>query len=89
MCFSFCSYQSPHKGETQQGKHMKRYSTERVTRLERHLADNPRDYQAVIAHLKARSDMIEHRNHMKMIERRRRVAEIRRERKERENAKEC
>lgn len=67
---------------------MKRYSTERVERLEEHLKEHPTDYQAVVAHLKARSDLIEHVAHQRMIERKKKVAEIRRQRKEMRNAKE-
>lgn len=57
---------------------------ERVVRLEEHLKTHPTDYQAVVAHLKARSDLIEHRMYLRMIERKKRVAEVRRRR----NAKE-
>ena len=55
---------------------------DKVERLEVHLKEHPTDYQAVIAHLKARSDMYEHRAHQRMIERMKRVAEIKRQRKE-------
>ena len=58
---------------------------ERVDRLEKHVADHPTDYQSVIALLKARSDLIEHGQYMKMVERKKRVAEIRRKR----NAEKC
>ena len=61
---------------------------DKVERLEVHLKDHPTDYEAVIAHLKARSDMYEHRAHQRMIERMKRVAEIKRQRKERKDAKE-
>lgn len=61
---------------------------EKVVRLEEHLKDHPTDYQAVVAHLKAKSDMIEHRMYLKAIERKRRVAEIRRRRRERQHAEE-
>lgn len=60
----------------------------KVANLERHLKEHPTDYQAVIAHLKARSDAIEHRAWLRMIERRKRLAEVKRMRKEREDAKE-
>ncbi len=56
---------------------------EKVQRLEKHLKKHPTDYQAVVAHLVARSDAIDHAQRMKLIERKRRVAEIRRQRKER------
>lgn len=61
---------------------------EKVERLETHLKEHPKDYQAVIAHLKARSKAIEHAQWLKAIERRKRVAEIRKARKEMRNAKE-
>ena len=61
----------------------------RVERLNEHVRAHPNDYQAVIALLKARSDMIEHRAWLSMVERRRRVAEIKARRKERLHGKEC
>ena len=61
---------------------------QRVARLEEHLREHPKDYQAVIAHLKAKSDLIEHRSWLRMIERKKRVAEIRKQRKERRNGTE-
>lgn len=61
---------------------------EKVERLESHLKEHPTDYQAVVALLKRRSDLIEHRAWLKMIERRKKVAEIRKQRKEMQDAKE-
>lgn len=61
---------------------------ERVERLEEHLKEHPTDYQAVIALLKRRSDLIEHRAWLRMIERKKAVAEVRRQRREKEDAKE-
>lgn len=61
---------------------------QKVANLERHLKEHPTDYQAVVAHLVARSDAIEHRAWLRMIERKKRLAEIRRMRKERQNAEE-
>jgi len=60
----------------------------RVQRLNEHVKAHPNDYQAVIALLKARSDMIEHRAWLAMVEKKKRIAEIKRQRKERQNAKE-
>lgn len=60
---------------------------ERVEKLEKHIADHPKDYQAVIAHLKAKSDLIEHGQHIKRIARQKRIAEVRRQRKEIHDAK--
>ena len=53
---------------------------EKVRRLEEHLKGHPTDYQAVIAHLKARSDAIDYAQKQKLIERKKRLAEIRRKR---------
>lgn len=61
---------------------------ERVVRLEKHLETHPTDYQAVVAHLKARSDLIEHRIYLKTNERKKRLAEIKRCRRERQHAEE-
>lgn len=60
---------------------------QRVERLEEHLKYHPTDYQAVVAHLKARSDMIEHGQYLRMIERRKRLAEVNRQIKEIQNGK--
>ena len=62
---------------------------EKVERLEEHLKEHPTDYQAVVALLKRRSDLIEHRVWLRMIERKKKVAEIRKQRKERHDAEEC
>lgn len=61
---------------------------EKVVRLDAHVKEHPKDYQAVIALLRAKSDLIEHRSWLRMVERKKRVAEIRKQRKERQNAKE-
>ena len=61
---------------------------DKVERLEEHLSEHPTDYQAVVALLKRRSDLIEHRAWLRMIERRKAVAEVRRQRKEMRDAKE-
>lgn len=53
---------------------------EKVKKLEEHLKEHPTDYQAVIAHLKARSDAIDYAQKRKLIERHKRIAEIRRKR---------
>lgn len=50
----------------------------KLKRLDRHLAEHPTDYQAVIARLKTRSDAIEHQMYLRRIERLKRVAEYRR-----------
>lgn len=55
---------------------------ERLIRLQEHVKEHPKDYQAVIAEMKAYSDLVEHRAHTAMIERIKRVAEIKRKRAE-------
>lgn len=55
---------------------------QRVERLEEHLKEHPTDYQAVIAHMIAKSDLIEHGRYLQTIERQKRLAEIRRRRHE-------
>lgn len=54
---------------------------EHVERLSEHIREHPKDYQAVIAHLKARSDAYEHVMYLRKIDRLRSVAEIRKKRK--------
>ena len=55
---------------------------EKIEALDRHLEDNPKDYQAVIGRMKAYSDAIEHEMYLRKIERLKRVAEVRRARNE-------
>lgn len=52
---------------------------EKLKRLDRHLQEHPKDYQASIARLKTFSDAVEHEQYLKRIERLKRVAEYRRE----------
>lgn len=52
---------------------------EKLERLDRHLAEHPKDYQTVIARLKTFSDAVEHEMYLKKVERLKRVAEYRRE----------
>lgn len=51
----------------------------RLDSLNRHIAEHPTDYQAVIARLKLRSDAIEHEMYLRKTARLKRVAEFRRE----------
>ena len=51
---------------------------EKIRNLERHIANHPKDYQAVIGLVKARSDAIEHSLYQRKITRLKRVAEFRR-----------
>ena len=53
--------------------------TKKLERIDRHLAEHPKDYQASIARLKTFSDAVEHEMYLKKIERLKRVAEYRRE----------
>lgn len=55
---------------------------EKLEKLDKHIAENPKDYQAVIARLKTYSDAIDHERKHKMDMRLKRVAEIRRKRHE-------
>lgn len=51
---------------------------ERLEKLDAHIAQNPKDYQAVIARLKMRSDAIAHIQKHQRDMRLKKVAEIRR-----------
>lgn len=61
---------------------------ERLERLHEHVMEHPADYQAVIAELKMRSDLYEHESHERAIGMMKRVAEIRKRRKEYEEQNE-
>lgn len=54
----------------------------KADRLATHLQEHPKDYQAVIANLKVKSDLIEHKRYLEVIRRKKRIAEVRRQRKE-------
>ena len=54
----------------------------RLNRLQEHLSNHPKDYQAVIAQIKLHSDMIEHERYLRKIDKLRQIAEIRKERNE-------
>lgn len=56
--------------------------TKKLERLDKHLAEHPKDYQSVIARLKTYSDAVEHEQHQRKVARLKRVAEIRRMRNE-------
>lgn len=49
---------------------------EKLNKLDNHIKDNPKDYQAVIARLKTRSDAIDHYRKHKLNMRLKYVAEI-------------
>lgn len=53
--------------------------SERLENLDKHIAEHPKDYQAVIARLKVRSDAIEHQMYLRKVARLKRVAEFRRQ----------
>ena len=55
---------------------------ERLTNLDEHIRRHPTDYQAVISRLKIQSDAYEHRRYQRKIARLKRLAEIRKKRKE-------
>lgn len=61
---------------------------DRLAKLDRHIADHPKDYQAVIGRLKCYSDAVEHQMHLKKIARLKRVAEFRKARAENEQKSE-
>lgn len=50
---------------------------EKLEKLDRHIAENPKDYQAIIARLKTRSDAIAYERKRRMDMRLKKVAEIR------------
>lgn len=56
----------------------------RLEALDKHIAENPKDYQAVIGRLKCYSDAVEHQMWQARVARLKRVAEFRRKRNEQE-----
>lgn len=60
----------------------------RLEKMDKHLEEHPHDYQTVIARLKTQSDMIDHQMKKSSRMRLKRLAEIRRKRKERKNGEE-
>lgn len=58
---------------------------DKLERLDNHLKDNPKDYQAVISRMKTYSDAVEHEMYLKRIYRLKRLAEVRRQLREIEN----
>ena len=57
---------------------------ERLARLDRHLAEHPKDYQSVIARMKTYSDAVEHELYLKRVYRLKKLAEVRRQLREME-----
>lgn len=57
----------------------------RLRKLEEHLAEHPKDYQASIARVKTYSDAVEHQMYLRKIERLKRVAKFRRMENEQES----
>lgn len=51
----------------------------KLEQIDRHLADNPKDYQSVIARMKTYSDAVEHEVYLRKIARLKKVAKYRRE----------
>lgn len=50
---------------------------EKLKRLDKHLAEHPKDYQSVIARMKTYSDAVEHEMYLRKVARLKRVAEVR------------
>lgn len=50
----------------------------KLERLDRHLSEHPKDYQAQIARLKTFSSAVEHKYYLKRIEKIKRIAEFKR-----------
>lgn len=50
----------------------------RLDKLDKHIQEHPKDYQAVIARMKTYSDAVEHEMYQRKIARLKRVAEFRR-----------
>ena len=59
---------------------------EKLDRLDRHLKDNPKDYQSVIARLKLQSKAIDYYRRQKVNMRLKRIAQYKRELAEQEKA---
>ncbi len=53
---------------------------DKLDRLDKHLQEHPKDYQAVISRMKTYSDAVEHQQYLRKIARLKRLAEIRRKR---------
>ena len=51
----------------------------KLKQLDKHLAEHPTDYQAVISRIKTYSDAVEHQLYLRRIERLKKVAKYRRE----------
>lgn len=58
---------------------------EKLERMDRHLAEHPKDYQTVIARLKTYSDAVEHERKKRIQMRLANVAKYRRMRNEKHN----
>lgn len=61
---------------------------ERLQRLHEHVQEHPADYQAVVAELKMRSDLLQKEEHDRFCARLKRVAEIRKRRRDYEEQNE-
>ncbi len=57
----------------------------KLKRIDTHLAEHPKDYQAQISRMKTYSDAIEHEMYLRKIARLKRVAEFRRKNNEQES----
>lgn len=56
---------------------------QKLRKIEQHLEEHPHDYQSVISLIKTNSDAIAERKRLEMIEKKRKVAKIRAERRAR------
>lgn len=56
---------------------------DKLDRLDKHIQEHPKDYQAVISRMKTYSDAVEHEMYLKKITRLKRAAEFRRRYEER------
>lgn len=59
----------------------------KITRMKRHLSDNPADYQTVISLLKVYSKQVSHERKVRQDMRSKRVAEMKRKLEAKRNAK--
>ena len=59
---------------------------EKIRRMDEHLKEHPKDYQTVISRMKTASAYVDHERQKVVNARLKRLAEIRKERKERLNA---
>lgn len=69
---------SPHSTQTPKRSEIFMDYETKLKRLDEHLSEHPKDYQAVIAKLKTYSDAVEHKRYLQKVERMKKLAEYRR-----------